>query len=296
MDTKICRQCGGDSQPLTEFPKHKQMADGHLNVCKTCKAAYLKGYHAENKKKHNAGSRAEYATRMGTQEGRDKERDRIAQWRADHPEAWKAARSKAQKSARGKATAALSKKTRRAREEGTRTGTISVKGVYLRYGMRCSICDKPIELQVEATIDHVVPLARGGTHTEDNLRPAHRRCNAWKGDRLPSELVGLEVPPPGEQDEWEARRREKARLARSEASRKWFAEATPEMLAARAAKISAKTLGKEKQQFGPRTPRARTPETSAKAGETNKQTWASKTPEERAAWVERCKARFIKPG
>lgn len=33
------------------------------------------------------------------------------------------------------------------------------------------------------SMDHVIPLADGGTHTEGNLRIAHRLCNAIKGDR-----------------------------------------------------------------------------------------------------------------
>lgn len=35
------------------------------------------------------------------------------------------------------------------------------------------------------TIDHVIPLARGGTHTWDNVRLACRLCNSTKGDSLP---------------------------------------------------------------------------------------------------------------
>lgn len=37
------------------------------------------------------------------------------------------------------------------------------------------------------SMDHVIPLAVGGAHTNGNLRIAHRLCNALKGDRSVSE-------------------------------------------------------------------------------------------------------------
>ena len=39
------------------------------------------------------------------------------------------------------------------------------------------------------TQEHVIPMARGGGHTSDNVRLAHKRCNELKGDKLLSELV-----------------------------------------------------------------------------------------------------------
>jgi 5-methylcytosine-specific restriction endonuclease McrA len=48
------------------------------------------------------------------------------------------------------------------------------------YGARCAYChaDSPL------TMDHVIPLARGGRHAIGNLVPACGRCNASKGAAL----------------------------------------------------------------------------------------------------------------
>ena len=61
-----------------------------------------------------------------------------------------------------------------------------------KYGAFCHICNEPINLTLPRHakdnkwglhIDHVIALANGGTHTLDNVRPAHGFCNLSKGDR-----------------------------------------------------------------------------------------------------------------
>lgn len=55
----------------------------------------------------------------------------------------------------------------------------------------CGICQEAIDPAVRypdpmcATIDHIVPLAQGGTHTWGNCQPAHKFCNEFKADGLP---------------------------------------------------------------------------------------------------------------
>lgn len=44
---KICKDCN-IVKPLTEFYKHKGMADGFLNNCKDCKIVYQSKYRVEN--------------------------------------------------------------------------------------------------------------------------------------------------------------------------------------------------------------------------------------------------------
>lgn len=48
MTTKVCKDCH-EEKVLDEFPKHKQMKDGHLNQCRVCKNKYLKKYSEDNK-------------------------------------------------------------------------------------------------------------------------------------------------------------------------------------------------------------------------------------------------------
>ena len=37
---------------------------------------------------------------------------------------------------------------------------------------------------MSATLDHVIPLAKGGAHARANVRCAHLICNLRKGDRI----------------------------------------------------------------------------------------------------------------
>jgi hypothetical protein len=53
---------------------------------------------------------------------------------------------------------------------------------------RCGICGTRVDPLLEypdpmsASIDHIVPLSRGGTHTYDNVQLAHLKCNRDKSD------------------------------------------------------------------------------------------------------------------
>lgn len=49
---------------------------------------------------------------------------------------------------------------------------------------RCIYCGDPL---TEATMEHVVPLSRGGAHDVTNVGPACVECNCSKKDRLPAE-------------------------------------------------------------------------------------------------------------
>ena len=56
-------------------------------------------------------------------------------------------------------------------------------------GRRCVYCGHRLD-PLEATLDHVHPVARGGAHAPGNLVVACAPCNRMKGDMLPYEFFG----------------------------------------------------------------------------------------------------------
>jgi hypothetical protein len=92
------------------------------------------------------------------------------------------------------------KRTRKDRQRATRTSKridkIPIGKLISRDGGRCYHCGDQVRLDVELTHplaptrDHFIPLARGGSHTWDNLVLAHRRCNCEKRDLMPEDASG----------------------------------------------------------------------------------------------------------
>ncbi len=97
--------------------------------------------------------------------------------------------------------------------------------------LRCYLCGRPVVDDNDWHLDHVHPLALGGTHIDDNLEPACPSCNLNKRDLTLEEFIGPEEakrwralgwPPPFEDlakkpvDElWKMSARVAKRFARS---------------------------------------------------------------------------------
>jgi len=79
---------------------------------------------------------------------------------------------------------------RRALRKGTFSENIDEKQVYEKYNWLCQICYKKIKKNLKwpnpmsISIDHIIPLAKGGNHILNNVQPAHLICNISKGDRI----------------------------------------------------------------------------------------------------------------
>jgi hypothetical protein len=177
--TKQCRSCGV-VKPRTEFPPTSRKGKTHQrSECKSCyttnrraerdanpfrKAqirAYQAGRRAAEPEKYRAEFRRWYAAR-----GREYAR----KWKQRHP-----------------GYVAQQANVRRARIMCAYTEPFRRGDIIARDNGICYLCGcRPTGYDM--TLDHVVPLARGGTHTPGNLRVACRSCNCRKRDRLLSEL------------------------------------------------------------------------------------------------------------
>lgn len=99
--------------------------------------------------------------------------------------------------AKGRLDARRAKDKRRALERSAYVEPVDRRHVYERDGWLCHLCKKRVDASREVphplapTIDHVVPLSKGGTHELANVRTAHFICNTRKGNRGGGEQLML---------------------------------------------------------------------------------------------------------
>lgn len=64
----------------------------------------------------------------------------------------------------------------------------SATGIYERDGWHCRLCGEIVDRSLPClhpdapTIDHIIPISRGGKHIRANVQLAHRKCNVRKGN------------------------------------------------------------------------------------------------------------------
>ena len=59
----------------------------------------------------------------------------------------------------------------------------------LRDGSNCVYCVKKITRNDDLTVDHIVPLVKGGSNEMDNLALSCKHCNEEKGRLLLTEFI-----------------------------------------------------------------------------------------------------------
>lgn len=78
----------------------------------------------------------------------------------------------------------------RARRRSVRVETFQHEEIFDRDGWVCYLCENPVDPTASwphpmmPSIDHVIPISRGGEHSRSNVRCAHLGCNLRKGSTV----------------------------------------------------------------------------------------------------------------
>lgn len=185
---KKCSRCG-EEKSLSEFSRQTLGKHGRRADCKNCQRIYNQAWKAANKQRTAATRRERYLRRRDELLAYNREWNRTHrgacdratdEWRKRNPEKLKA------------------QKFRRWLREATAPGNdYTTTSMILQrievYGGRCYYCRMDAD-----TIDHRIPLSRGGSHLPANLVPACRSCNSRKRSLTEREFVSLyrkEVKP-----------------------------------------------------------------------------------------------------
>ncbi len=79
---------------------------------------------------------------------------------------------------------------RRAQKLGTQVEDLRPIDIYERDIWLCGLCVTPVDPDsawpdpMSPSLDHILPLSKGGTHTYENVQLAHLTCNVSKGNRI----------------------------------------------------------------------------------------------------------------
>lgn len=209
-DYKTCNGCG-QTLPLSSFSPSKLGLYGVRSKCRPCCAQATKDYRKRNPEKvaeYNARYRAENPEKVAERNRLFREqnpdygknyrtkykdlenlRSRKKYWadpvkeshrkrkaRAENPEKFRERNRKYAQNNQKK----LNEKShrRRALKAQARTFYVNKKEIMRLYNSKCFYCEKPSE-----TMEHVIPLSRGGSHGIGNLVPCCGSCNYSKAGR-----------------------------------------------------------------------------------------------------------------
>lgn len=224
---KQCTKCGEKYPATVEyFHKSKGGKYGLYSCCKICKAEAARRRYIKNPEEHRAARRRYYSEhteasreqrRQYYAENAEQEREYARRYNAEHPDyaanyraehreeinetvhQW-AIRNRARKAAVSRIYRAQNREklntycrnhqARKLAAEGTHTASDIIAQLKRQKGL-CYYCGCKMNRTRYApnsqTIDHVVPLSRGGRNSPDNLVIACLFCNVSKKNKLPHE-------------------------------------------------------------------------------------------------------------
>lgn len=152
---KQCSKCLLQ-KAYSDFYKNAKTKDNYCSKCKSCVKEDTKIWKQNNPEKVNAQNR------RWNKKNPDKALEITRKYRAKNPEV-------------------VSDNNHRRRDLKINNGSFKIRKLFMRrlYDSPCIFCGSLVNIQA----DHVIPLSRGGRHSEGNLAPLCQNCNLDKRDK-----------------------------------------------------------------------------------------------------------------
>lgn len=187
---KICTKCK-EWRPVTRYIKRLLSRDGYDSICNECRNTASRAWRAKNKdrvqelnrefyeanreerlnyhRQYRQANKGRFRQLMDKfrQENPDYHRNYMRQWAQEHPDKIRAKDN-----------------ARRIFKMGKPASFTEAEWQALKaqYNYTCLRCGRQ-EPEIKLTVDHIIPVSKGGAGTIDNIQPLCKPCNTAKHDR-----------------------------------------------------------------------------------------------------------------
>lgn len=153
---KRCSACGEVKKTRGTFTINRARLSGLDDWCRACK----KLKNAQNYRKNRS------YWRLYKQENRERYLEHARRWGSAHPDSRQRRR------------------VRRARRLSQAKGSFTLREWKLKLALypNCPSCGRDWSETLRPTVDHIVPICKGGGNDIDNVQPLCRPCNSRKGE------------------------------------------------------------------------------------------------------------------
>ena len=186
---KVCSKCGR-VLPIEQFSKDKNRKDGLYGRCKKCgkqynqenkekKQQYNKQYYQENKEQ-----RLQYQNQY-YQDNSEKRQQYDKQYYQEHKLEKQQHQQQYNQTPQGQIVRFNGYAKRRKREEAQGNGITKEQWLEMMqfFDWKCAYSGVSLSIKKNRSIDHIIPLVKGGEHEVWNCVPMDKRLNKSKQDK-----------------------------------------------------------------------------------------------------------------